>query len=226
MEPTNTPPRGHRPKRVDGPTSGDGPEIRRGIPQGSETRVAALYWEAFGRKLGAAMNPPDKARAFIASHIHHDRGVAALVDGEVAGVAGYQLAERALIGGGAGDILATYGTWRGLPRLALLALMERRPADGELVMDGIAVAPEHRGKGIGSLLLREIAGVAADHSCRRVRLDVIDVNPRARALYERHGFLPVHTEKTPYLRKLMGFGAVTTMHRPIAPGMTTNRQEA
>ncbi|MFH8607309.1 GNAT family N-acetyltransferase [Streptomyces sp. NPDC018029] len=204
----------------------DGPGIRRGVPEGSETRVAALYWEAFGRKLGAALNPPDKARAFLAAHLHHDRGVVALVDGEVAGVAGYQLDERGLTGGSAGDVLATYGTLRGLPRLPLLLLMERRPADGELVMDGIAVAAEHRGKGIGSLLLREIAAVAAEHSCRRVRLDVIDVNPRARALYERHGFVAVRTEKTPYLRGLMGFGAVTTMHRPVTPAASADRREA
>ncbi|MGW1239366.1 GNAT family N-acetyltransferase [Streptomyces bobili] len=219
MEPTDTPKRGPEPQDL------DGPGVHRGVPRGSETRVAALYWEAFGRKLGAALNPPDKARAFLAAHLHHDRGVVAVVDGEVAGVAGYQLAERGLTGGGAADVLSTYGTLRGLPRLAVLALMERRAADGELVMDGIAVAPEHRGKGIGGLLLREIAAVAADHSCRRVRLDVIDVNPRARALYERHGFVAVHTEKTPYLRGLMGFGAVTTMHRPVTPAAPTNRQE-
>ncbi|MEV0255700.1 GNAT family N-acetyltransferase [Streptomyces sp. NPDC050732] len=202
------------------------PAIRRGVPEGSETRVAALYWEAFGRKLGAALNPPDKARAFLAAHLHHDRGIVALVDGEVAGVAGYQLDKRGLTGGGAGDVLSAYGTLRGLPRLPLLALMERRAADGELVMDGIAVASEHRGKGIGGLLLREIAAVATEHSCRRVRLDVIDVNPRARALYERHGFVAVRTEKTPYLRSLMGFGAVTTMHRPVTPAAAANRREA
>ncbi|GAA2396419.1 GNAT family N-acetyltransferase [Nonomuraea africana] len=204
----------------------DGPEVCRDVPEGSESRVAALYWQAFGRKLGAALNPPDKAHAFLAAHLHHDRGVAAVVDGEVAGVAGYQLGGRGLMGGDAGDVLSAYGTLRGLPRLALLALMERRPADGELVMDGIAVAPEHRGKGVGSLLLREIAAVAAEHSCRRIRLDVIDVNPRARALYERHGFIAVHTEKTPYLRNLMGFGAVTTMHLPVTPAVSTNRREA
>lgn len=219
MEPMDTPRGAH------GPESADGPEVRRGVPKGSESRVVALYWEAFGRKLGAALNPPDKGRAFLTAHLHHDRAVVAVIDGEVVGVAGYQLNERGLMGGGAGDILSTYGTLRGLPRLTLLALMERRPADSELVMDGIAVAPEHRGKGIGSLLLREIAAVAADHSCRRIRLDVIDVNPRARALYERHGFIAVHTEKTPYLRNLMGFGAVTTMHRPVTPAASTNRQE-
>lgn len=202
---------------------GPGPEVRRGVPDGTETRVAELYWEAFGRKLGAALNPPDTARAFLAAHLHHDRGVVAVVDGEVAGVAGYQLGERGLLGGGAGDVLSTYGAWRGLHRLALLALMERQPADGELVMDGIAVAAEHRGMGVGSLLLREVAAVAAEQSCRRVRLDVIDVNPRARALYERHGFVAVRTEQTPYLRRLMGFGAVTTMHRPVAP---TDRRDS
>ncbi|MFC8194138.1 GNAT family N-acetyltransferase [Streptomyces sp. NPDC057298] len=200
---------------------GHSPEVRRGVPEGSEARVAALYWEAFGRKLGTALNPPDTARAFLATHLHHDRGVVAVIDGEVAGVAGYQLGERGLLGGGARDVLSTYGAWRGLGRLALLALMERQPAKGELVMDGIAVAPGHRGAGIGSLLLREVAAIAAEHSCRRVRLDVIDVNPRARALYERHGFVAVHTEQTPYLRRLMGFGAVTTMHRAITRPLST-----
>ncbi|MCX4986792.1 GNAT family N-acetyltransferase [Streptomyces sp. NBC_00572] len=201
------------------------PVVRRGVPEGDEARVAALYWEAFARKLGAALNPPDKARAFLAAHLHHDRGITALVDGEVAGVAGYQLDRRGLTGGGASDLLAAYGVLRGLPRLALLALLERRPAARELVMDGIAVAPEHRGKGIGGLLLREITTVAAEARCHRVRLDVIDVNPRARALYERHGFVAVRTEKTPFLRGLMGFGAVTTMHRPVTAADSHHDQE-
>ncbi|MEU3427704.1 GNAT family N-acetyltransferase [Streptomyces gardneri] len=201
-------------------------EVRRGVPEGGEARVAALYWEAFGRKLGAALNPPDKARAFIAAHLHHDRGVTALVDGEVAGVAGYQLKGRGLTGGGAGDVLSAYGFLRGLHRVALLALLERSAAPGELVMDGIAVASGHRGAGLGTMLLREVAAVAAEAGCHRIRLDVIDVNPRARALYERHGFSAVRTEPTPYLRELMGFGAVTTMHRPVTAADASTGREA
>lgn len=189
--------------------------VRRDVPPGAESRVAELYWEAFGRKLGSALGPADKGRAFLAEHLHHDRGLVALADGAVAGVAGYRLGGRGLMGGGAGDVLSAYGAVRGLPRLALLALLERRPAAGELVMDGIAVDAGRRGLGIGGLLLREVVAVAAEQGCRRVRLDVIDVNPRARALYERHGFVAVRTERTPFLRDLMGFGAVTTMHRPV-----------
>jgi ribosomal protein S18 acetylase RimI-like enzyme len=184
------------------------------VPEGREKEVAALYWEAFGRKLGPALNPPDTGRAFIAAHLNHDRGVTALVDGTVVGVAGYHLGGRALTGGNVRDVLSAYGLFRGLPRLAVLALFERTPQQGELVMDGIAVDARHRGGGIGSLLLEEIAAIAAESGCRRVRLDVIDTNPRARALYERHGFIARHTEQTPYLRRLLGFGAVTTMYRP------------
>ncbi|MGW4054827.1 GNAT family N-acetyltransferase [Streptomyces sp. NPDC004779] len=191
--------------------------IRRGVPPGAEERVAGLYWEAFGRKLGAALGPAERGRAFLARHLHHDRAVVALAPGggHVVGVAGYRLGKRGLTGGGARDVLAGYGPLRGLPRLALLALLERTPGPGELVMDGIAVDPARRGTGIGSLLLTEIAAVAAEHGCARIRLDVIDVNPRARALYERHGFTAVRTERTPYLRDLMGFGAVTTMRRTV-----------
>ncbi|MFD3532610.1 GNAT family N-acetyltransferase [Streptomyces sp. NPDC058664] len=200
--------------------------MRRGVPHGSEEQVAALYWEAFGRKLAPALDPPDAGRAFIAAHLQHDRGVTALTDGRVVGVAGYRLGDRALTGGGVKDVLSAYGLFRGLPRLAILALFEREPAEGELVMDGIAVEAAHRGTGIGGLLLREIATLAADHGCRRIRLDVIDANPRARALYERHGFTAVRTERTPWLRGLMGFGAVTTMHRRITRADAPDAGEA
>lgn len=204
--------------------AGSGPVVRRGIPEGSEEQVAALYWEAFGRKLAPALGPPATGRAFIADHLHHDRGVVALADGRVVGVAGYRLGGRALTGGGVRDVLSTYGCFRGLPRLAVLALFERTPAAGELVMDGIAVEAAHRGKGVGSLLLREIGAVAAERGCRRIRLDVIDANPRAKALYERHGFTAHRTERTPWLRGPMGFGAVTTMHRPVTPADATSER--
>ena len=48
-----------------------------------------------------------------------------------------------------------------------------------------------------------------------VRLDVVDSNPRARRLYEREGFVPVRTVRTPYLQRAMGFAASTTMVRDI-----------
>ncbi|MFB7951820.1 GNAT family N-acetyltransferase [Streptomyces sp. NPDC056045] len=201
---------------LDATGSGTGPvTVRRGVPAGAERRAAELYWDAFGRKLGPALNPPDKAVPFLTAHLNADRAVCALLDGQLVGLAGYQHDGRALTGGSARAVLRAYGRLRGLHRLLLLALFERRPAPGQLVMDGIAVDPGMRGRGVGSLLIEEVAAVAAEQGCREIRLDVIDTNPRARALYERRGFTAVRTEHTPYLRGLLGFGAVTTMHRPV-----------
>lgn len=204
---------------VDTTGSATGPmTVRRGVPAGAERRVAELYWDAFGRKLGPALNPASRAVPFIAAHLNTDRAVCALLDGRLVGLAGYHHGGRAFTGGSARAVLRAYGHLRGLPRLLLLSLFERRPAPGQLVMDGIAVDPDMRGRGVGGLLIEEVAAVAAEQGCREIRLDVIDTNPRARALYERRGFTAVRTEYTPYLRGLLGFGAVTTMHRPVGTG--------
>ncbi|MDY0816630.1 GNAT family N-acetyltransferase [Kitasatospora purpeofusca] len=197
--------------------------VRRGLPAGAERLAAELYWGAFGRKLGPALDPPDKAVPFIAAHLNADRAVCALLDGQLVGLAGYQHGGRALTGGSAGAVLRAYGHLRGLHRLLLLTLFERRPAPGQLLMDGIAVSPELRGRGVGSLLIEEVAAVAAEQGYREIRLDVIDTNPRARALYERRGFTAVRTEQMPYLRGLFGFGAVTTMRRAVDTGAEAER---
>ncbi|WP_327415158.1 GNAT family N-acetyltransferase [Streptomyces sp. NBC_01233] len=191
--------------------------LLREVPEGTEERVAELHWEAFGGKLGTALGPPEAGRRFITGHLHRDRGVTALSEdgGRVVGVAGYQLAGRGLIGGDAAAVRAAYGPVRGLWRVFLLALLERTPARGELVMDGIAVDPAERGRGIGGLLLREVEAIAAEQGCRRIRLDVVAENPRARALYERHGFRAVRVQRTPWLRDVLGFGGVTTMHKAV-----------
>ena len=201
---------------LDATGTSSGPVIvRRGVPAGAERRAAELYWDAFGRKLGPALNPPDKAVSFLTAHLNADRAVCALLNGQLVGLAGYQLDGRALTGGSASAVLRAYGHLRGLHRLLLLTLFERHPAPGQLVMDGIAVDAGIRGRGVGSLLIEEVAAVAAEQDCWEIRLDVIDTNPRARALYERRDFTAIRTERTPYLRGLLGFGAVTTMRRPV-----------
>lgn len=190
--------------------------IRRGVAAGSERRAAELYWEAFGRKLGPALNPRDRAVRFIADHLNADRAVSAYLDGRLVGLAGYQHGGRALTGGTAWDVLREYGVLKGLKGVLILSLFERRPTDsGQLVMDGIAVDSQVRSRGVGSLLIAEVAAVAAERGCREIRLDVIDTNPRARELYERRGFSVVRTERTPYVRSLLGFGSVATMLRAV-----------
>jgi ribosomal protein S18 acetylase RimI-like enzyme len=64
--------------------------------------------------------------------------------------------------------------------------VHRGPSDIR-IMD-IALAPEFRGRGIGTSLLRSLMA-EADASSRKLSIHVEQNNP-ARSLYERFGFLP------------------------------------
>ncbi|WP_243789467.1 GNAT family N-acetyltransferase [Saccharopolyspora gloriosae] len=53
---------------------------------------------------------------------------------------------------------------------------------------GCSVAPQHQGRGVGTALLRAIRRESVARGARRVTLKVLGSNPRAQALYRRHGY--------------------------------------
>jgi ribosomal protein S18 acetylase RimI-like enzyme len=66
-----------------------------------------------------------------------------------------------------------------------------------LYVISLAVVPEHRGKGIGSALLRRVVEEALDARLRSVSLDVAARNERAIRLYESEGFVTIGEERAP-----------------------------
>jgi ribosomal protein S18 acetylase RimI-like enzyme len=70
--------------------------------------------------------------------------------------------------------------------------LDRRP--DELLVVDMAILPEHRSSGIGSLLLREIFA-DADAAGVRVRMTTSKTNPRAIALCKRLGFSVVDPDE-------------------------------
>lgn len=58
--------------------------------------------------------------------------------------------------------------------------------EGEL--GNLAVAPDRRGRGLGTRILRRFLDDAVDRGARKVYLEVRESNTAARELYERHGF--------------------------------------
>ncbi|HEX2392597.1 MAG TPA: GNAT family N-acetyltransferase [Solirubrobacterales bacterium] len=53
------------------------------------------------------------------------------------------------------------------------------------------VEPSHRGVGLGRRLLTEVERIAAEHGCRRVRLDTSDYLSEAIGLYRSAGYAEV-----------------------------------
>ena len=192
------------------------PHVERGFHDHERDLVARLFWQAFREKLSLAMGPDDKARAFIARVLDPDFALVARDAGEnLLGVAGYKTRDGALIGGGLRDLAVTYGWIGAVWRAGLLAALERDVAPGVLLMDGIFVTARARGQGAGSALLTAVKATARAADLHSVRLDVIDSNPRARALYERHGFVARNVTHLGPLRHVFGFRSSTEMHCPI-----------
>ncbi len=190
--------------------------ITKGIPPRDRAAATALYWEAFGAKLGRVMGPAAKAQAFVERVLDPTHAICAHdADGTLLGVAGFKTIHGALVGGDFADMAAVYGRVGGLWRGLLLNLLERDTDNHRFLMDGIFVAPQARGQGVGSALLEAVATEAAARGFAEVRLDVIDTNPRARALYERHGYQAVGTQNMGPLRLLFGFRSATTMVREV-----------
>lgn len=183
-----------------------------GFSNAERSHVAALYWEAFSAKLTHVMGPDAKALAFLATHLNPDFALVARdQQGEILGVAGFKTTKGALVGGEFRDLTKTYGWLSALWRAPFLALMERDLADDTLLMDGICVSAGARGMGVGSALLNAIKQHARDSGLSSVRLDVIDTNPRAKALYLRKGFEVIGTENIGPLRWIFGFRISTKM---------------
>lgn len=190
--------------------------LQHGLPDGLRGQAASLYWEAFGGKLGRVMGPRPKAIAFLHKALRSDHAIIVVSDaGELLGIAGFKSYQGSFAGGDWADLRAVYGSFGAAWRAILLKLLERDVENERFLMDGICVAPKARDQGVGTLLLQAVCTEARARHFAFVRLDVIDTNPRARALYERLGFVAEKTERLGLLRHAFGFDAATSMVKTL-----------
>lgn len=186
--------------------------ISNSFSDGERADVARLYWQAFSAKLGRLLGPDARALSFFSQIIDPDFALIARdAEGTVIGVAGFKTAKGSLTQGGMRDLAQHYGWLNTLWKGPLLGLLERDLADDTLLMDGICVDASARGLGVGTALLHAIKAEAKTRNLSQVRLDVIDINPRARALYTREGFIAGPPQHIGPLRLLFGFSNSTPM---------------
>lgn len=188
-----------------------GGEVVPGFTEDERDTVGALYWGAFGSKLGRAFAREEDGLACITASMHPARTLVARRAGAVAGICGFY-------DGADGALDVTWRTLRAhlpvtgaLRALAVLGPLAQTKQAGVLVLDGICVAESWRGHGIGTTLLHAAIDLAASRGLGVVQLSVIETNPRARALYERVGFVGTTTQSLGFLARLYGFDRYTTM---------------
>ncbi len=192
------------------------PQILLGLPAPLVPEATALYWQAFGAKLGRVMGPEPRALAYLARVMRPDRCLCALDDrGALLGLAGFKTPQGAFAAGSATDLRTVYGPAGAFWRDRLLRRLDTEAPDDRFLIDGICVARAARNQGIGTLLLAAICDLAAQRGYSAIQLDVVNTNARARALYERLGFQLASTQSLGPLRHVFGFSAALTMVRDL-----------
>jgi ribosomal protein S18 acetylase RimI-like enzyme len=190
--------------------------ISQGFDDSERAQVAQMYWVAFGQKLGRVMGPKTRAIAFIKDVLDPTHALCARdTDGTLLGVVGFKTFASALVGSTWRDLARHYGWVGSTWRIGFLALLDRDTENARFLMDGIFVSDGARSQGVGTALLNAICAEAKFRGYREVRLDVIDSNPRARALYDREGFVAGGTHKLGPLKLIFGFDSATTMVRRL-----------
>ncbi|MGQ0563983.1 MAG: GNAT family N-acetyltransferase [Gemmobacter sp.] len=187
-----------------------------GLPDALRPDAARLYWQAFGTKLGRVLGPEGRALAYLERAISRDHVIVALSDGDaLLGLIGFRSADGGFAEGTLADLRRVYGRFGALWRAAAMRAISREVDNDRFLIDGICVAAHARGQGVGTALIEALARDARARPYAELRLDVIDTNLRARALYERLGFRAVRTEQIGPLRLLFGFQRAITMVRPL-----------
>lgn len=178
--------------------------------------AAALYWQAFSGKLARLFGPASRAVPMIRAGL--DAGHALAVTdaaGQVLGVAGFRSPEGSFVSLNPGLLRAHYGRAGGAWRMGALRLLGQDTDNTRFLIDGLCVAETHRSQGLGAALLQALAELALRRGYPAMRLDVASSNTRARALYEREGFVAVRQQMLPLAFPIFGVSACLVMERPL-----------
>lgn len=106
------------------------------------------------------------------------------------------------------------GFWDSLFLHIGFGLMAPKKKDG-LKLEMIAVSPKARGKGVGTKMLDYLNSIAVKDGFKKLTLEVIDSNNKAKVLYEKKGYRDIKYTNTSLFTKSMGFNGYYKMQKII-----------
>ena len=155
-----------------------------------------LFLDAFQDKCVPILGSDGKAQTVLETGLNPAQCIVAISDGRLVGLLAIQTSQGSLLNPPLQALIKAYGVWGGIVRMGGLALLHHTTAPDEFYVDGVAVVDDMRGQGIGSGLFTRLEKRAQQEGIRKLSLDVIDTNPRAKTLYTKLGFVAIK-QRTP-----------------------------
>jgi ribosomal protein S18 acetylase RimI-like enzyme len=190
-------------------------EISDHLPEAHIPAGVRLYYTGLEAKLGPVFGPLETALAVLPHSIHPTRCLVAFTEGRLAGILGIHDQRGSFLEPSYGTMVRHYGHISGTFRTMLLMLLDHKAPPGDLYLDGIAVEPSQQGQGIGTALITAFEQRARDNGFASVSLEVIDTNPRAKALYVRMGYHKFATHTMGPFSRLFGFSSTCRMSKQL-----------
>ncbi|RQO75655.1 hypothetical protein DBR43_09975 [Pedobacter sp. KBW06] len=186
-------------------------------PEHIETAVK-IYVEAFQNKFIYLLGDKQSIVRLIQRGMNPGWAITAISnEGELMGLAGFHQDNHCFVDLKISCFWKEFGWFKGTYRALMMKIFfNRTPKPGQLLMDGIVVAPTFRGMGVGKLLFSELEVIAQEQKLEYIRLDVIKENTRAKKLYKKLGFqVTGYQLMSPFITKIIGTSGVYNMMKKV-----------
>jgi len=197
----------------------NGITIARNIDEKGKTEVARICLSAFRKKFRSFwLFDGDEERIvnYLKDTLNYDSAFYAYYMDELIGYIGLELKDCRFKRFRFGMLKKHYGFFGGLWRYIANVEMDlfiRHPAGNEIHVDTVAVSEKSRGKGAGNLLLDAAFEYGRELRKEKATLQVVDINPGARKLYEKKGFVVNKVKNYGVLFPSAGFRKVVSMYK-------------
>jgi len=185
------------------------------LPSERVDDAAALYLAALADTLLPVYGVGSRALRALVCGFNRHMCITAVENDRLVGILGIQTAAAGFMDVKVNTLRPFYGAFGSIWRMALLTLLHYSPMADEAYIDGVAVMPAYRGRGVGTRLIAALEVWATGQGMSIIRLEVVDANPRAEKLYRRIGFEAVREQTVWPVGTRFGLRSSTVMVKTL-----------
>ena len=182
-------------------------EIADSINKNQRIRTIEILYYAFEQKIRALIKSKEKALAIYNKSLKNDQVFYALLDGNVVGFIGMHYENKTFLEFKYRNLRKYFNPLQSYFIYRIYKLTSPKIKDDVLRIASIAVDKSVRSLGIGTQLINKVFGFAKNKGFKEVILEVVNTNPKAKALYERIGFKEKKIVRYYFLTRSAGFSS-------------------